>query len=319
MVAIPAGTSRLVNVERETWGLCLRTKENEMPKGVPSAGFRKTKNASVRVEKIRSLLNSTATLSSETDEEIETKLAERFEVLTELTDDAVAGVTKSLIVSGPAGLGKSFTVEKALEQYDPDGTRHEIIKGYVRATGLFRSLYEFRHHGNIIVFDDADTIFFDETSLNMLKVACDSTERRIISWRSESRFEDEDGGVIPKSFQFNGTIIFITNHDMDSMIDRGHKLAPHFQALISRSHYIDLAMKTKRDYIIRIKQVIKAGMLKEQGYNSDQESDVLAFIDKNADNLRELSLRMAIKLAALRKSNASSFQKKAKITCCRNG
>jgi hypothetical protein len=103
------------------------------------------------------------------------------------------------------------------------------------------------------------------------------------------------------------------------MIERGHKLAPHFQALISRSHYIDLAMKTKRDYIIRIKQVIKAGMLKEQGYNSDQESDVLAFIDKNADHLRELSLRMAIKLAALRKSNASSFHKKAKITCCKNG
>ena len=78
MVAIPAGTSRLVNVERETWGLCLRTKENEMPKGVPSAGFRKTKNASVRVEKIRSLLNSTSTLSSETDEEIEQEFIRAF-------------------------------------------------------------------------------------------------------------------------------------------------------------------------------------------------------------------------------------------------
>ena len=291
-----------------------------MPKGIPAAGFRKTKNASVRVEKIRQvLMASSAPAKNETDDEIAAKLAERFEVLAELTDDAVAGVTKSLIVSGPAGLGKSFTVEKALQQYDPEGNRHEIIKGYVRATGLFRSLYEFRHHGNIIVFDDADTIFFDDTSLNLLKAACDSTERRVISWRSESRFEDDEGGVIPKSFQFNGTIIFITNYRMDDMIDRGHKLTPHFQALISRSHYIDLALTTNRHYMIRIKQVIKAGMLREQGYDAATEADVIAFLDKNSDRLRELSLRMAIKLAALRKSSASSFQRKAMITCCRNG
>jgi hypothetical protein len=103
------------------------------------------------------------------------------------------------------------------------------------------------------------------------------------------------------------------------MIDKGHKLAPHLQALISRSHYIDLAMKTKRDYHIRIKQVVAEGMLSDKGYSPEIEQDVLHFINDNLDSLRELSLRMALKLAALRKANEGSFHKFAKITCCKNG
>lgn len=288
-----------------------------MPRGVPSNGFRKTKKRLANPNFAASLI--TPIREEETDSQILAKLKERFEVLTSLTNASISGVSRSLIVSGPAGLGKSFTVEEALNEDDPDGNRHTIIKGYVRATGLFRSLYEHRHPHSILVFDDADSVFFDDTCLNLLKSACDSTDRRRISWMSETRFETEEGGVIPRTFEFEGTVIFISNLDFDSMIDKGHKLAPHLQALISRSHYIDLAMKTKRDYHIRIKQVVAEGMLSDKGYSPEIEQDVLHFINDNLDSLRELSLRMALKLAALRKTNEGSFHKFAKITCCKNG
>lgn len=253
----------------------------------------------------------------ETDEQIEARLAERFEILDVLTEACTVGNARALIVSGPAGLGKSFTVEKRLADWDPNEINHTIVKGYVRATGLVKTLYQYREAGQVIVFDDADAIFFDDVSLNLLKAVCDTTERRRVSWLSEGVLIDEDSATrIPRSFDFDGTIIFISNYDFDAMIDRGHKLAPHLQALVSRAHYIDLAMKTRRDYLVRIRQVIKQGLL--DGLTPPQRADVIAFIDANHDTLRELSLRMAIKLGSLRRdAGASNWERIARITCCK--
>lgn len=254
----------------------------------------------------------------ETDEQIEAKLDERFQVLEDLTKGAVKGDVKALIVSGPAGLGKSYTVEQVLESYDPDGDRSTQIKGYARATGLMKQLYKHRNSGDVVVFDDADAIFYDDVSLNILKAATDSSQKRMISWMSEAKFEDDDGDIIPRRFEFKGTIVFITNLDFDAMIDRGHKLAPHLSALVSRAHYIDLAMKTRRDYYIRIKQVIRQGMLSKAGFTKNEEDDVIRFVEKNFDRLRETSLRSVIKIAALRRSNPNRFESLARITCCKN-
>lgn len=251
----------------------------------------------------------------ETDDEIDARIAERFEILDVLAEACTLGNARALIVSGPAGLGKSYTIEKRLAEWDPNEVNHTIVKGYVRATGLVKLLYQYRNEGQVIVFDDADSIFFDDVSLNLLKAVCDTTDRRRVSWLSEGKLiDDETAELIPRSFDFNGTIIFISNYDFDAMIDKGHKLAPHLAALVSRSHYIDLAMKSRRDYLVRIRQVIREGLLGELTFK--QRSDVITFIEKNNESLRELSLRMAIKLGALAKQGGD-WEKVARITCCR--
>ena len=285
-----------------------------MPRGVPLKGFRATRNAKM-MDAAVGRFQPQVVVSNETDQEIDLKLRDRFSVLADLADAAIAGGIRAMIVSGPAGLGKSFTVEQALASSD---TPHCIVKGFVRATGLYKKLWQYRHPGNVLVFDDADSIFFDDVSLNLLKAACDSTDTRRVSYLAESQMEDEDGGTIPKSFAFDGTVIFITNFDMDEAIDRGHRLEEHFKALISRAHYIDMAMKTRRDYIIRIKQVVGDGMLKVQGFSASEEADVMSFIDRNEATLRELSLRMVIKVAAIRRSNPAKFEKMARVTCCKS-
>jgi hypothetical protein len=251
----------------------------------------------------------------ETDADVEARIADRFEILDVLTEACTVGNARALIVSGPAGLGKSFTVEKRLVDWDPNEINHTIVKGYVRATGLVKLLYQYREEGQVIVFDDADAIFFDDVSLNLLKAVCDTTERRRVSWLSEGKLvDDETATLIPRTFDFNGTIIFISNYDFDAMIERGHKLAPHLEALVSRAHYIDLQMKTRRDYLIRIRQVIKQGLLKN--LTESQRKDVIAFIESNHTKLRELSLRMALKLGALRKQGGN-WERMAKVTCCK--
>ena len=283
-----------------------------MPRGVPKSGVRNRKSAADRIAAVKV---SYEPVSHETDAQIDERIADRFEILDVLAEACTVGNARALIVSGPAGLGKSYTIEKRLNDWDPSELNHTVVKGYVRPTGLVKLLYSYRHAGNVIVFDDADAIFFDDVSLNLLKAVCDTTERRRVSWLSEGSLIDEESGErVPRSFDFDGTIIFISNYDFDAMIDRGHKLAPHLAALVSRAHYIDLAMKSRRDYLVRIRQVIKQGLL--SGLTTNQEDDVIKFIDNNHSRLRELSLRMALKLGALRKQGGH-WEKLANVTCCK--
>ena len=77
-------------------------------------------------------LNLLPATSNETDAQINKKLKDRFSILEAMTNAAIDGDVKSLIISGPAGLGKSFTVEKAIEDWDPEQDNHTVIRGYVK-------------------------------------------------------------------------------------------------------------------------------------------------------------------------------------------
>lgn len=293
-----------------------------MPKGVPKAGFRMTKNrvasgvfpAPAVSSKLHGGCDVPAT-PPETDAEIHVKLEERFSVMQQMAAATAHGSCRACIISGPAGLGKSFGVEKILEGLESKGITYTTIKGFIRPTGLYKILYEYRHPNCVVVFDDADSVFLDDVSLNLLKTACDTTEKRVLHWAAETRMEDEGGDKMPRSYEFEGSVIFITNYDFDAMIARQHRLSVHFEALISRSHYLDLAMKTRRDYLIRIKQVVAKGMLRKMGLNAMEEFTIVNYIEKHQDKLRELSLRMVVKLATLYKINKSGWENIAKVTC----
>lgn len=290
-----------------------------MPRGVPKAGFRMTKNrASSVAHFVAPAAAIPAAVSNETDAEIMERLEKRFSAMDLMTTATCFGANRSLIISGPAGLGKSYGVMKTLEEAERRNLVPIVVKGYIRPTGLYKLLYENRFKKCIVVFDDADSIFSDDVCLNLLKAACDMTETRRLSWLTETKMEDEDGERLPRSFEFEGSIIFITNYDFDDLIAKGNKLAPHFEALISRSHYLDLAMKSKRDYIVRIKQVVFGkGMLSRDGFSDTEAAEIVSFVEDNMNRLRELSLRMVVKVAGLFRMDRSAWKELAAVTCMR--
>lgn len=62
-------------------------------------------------------------VQNETDDEIEARIASRFEVFETLVDDVISGDIRGLITSGPPGMGKSHPVEeklKAVVDYSDD-------------------------------------------------------------------------------------------------------------------------------------------------------------------------------------------------------
>lgn len=265
-------------------------------------------------EKIRLREESVA---AETDEQIIERLRERFEILHTMTQAVKSGDIRAMIVSGPPGVGKSFGVEEVLSKDDlfnqlaDRDPNYEIVKGTMSSVGLYAKLFEFSKPGNVIVFDDCDGLFYDMLSLNILKAALDTSQRRWISWNTDSRLLRSEG--IPDRFEFKGTCIFITNIKFAHV--RSKTLKDHLNALESRCHYIDLEMDTAREKMLRIKQIVGDGMLDKYGFEQSTVDEIVEFVESNKDKMRELSLRMVLKIADLRKGFPAKWEMMAKTTC----
>ena len=255
-------------------------------------------------------------VARESDQEILARLSERFEILDEMTKAVRNGDIRAMIVSGPPGVGKSYGVEFQLQKAGlldvlaERKPKFEVVKGAMSSIGLYKKLYEFAADGNVVVFDDCDDILMDEQSLNTLKGALDSSERRFISWNTDSRILRSEG--IPDRFEFKGAAIFITNIKFEHV--RSKKLRGHLDALESRCHYVDLQMDTQREKILRIRQIAPT-MLERYDFAACVQDELIDFVDANKDRLRELSLRMVLKLADLRKSFPTNWTAMAKTTC----
>lgn len=247
------------------------------------------------------------------------RIAERFSILDEMTDAVANGVVRGLIVSGPPGVGKSFGVETILEEYDAmakigGAVKTEIVKGSMTPIGLYQTLFNNANAGDILVFDDCDSVLFDEVCLNMLKAVLDSGKKRTISWKAESSALRREG--IPDRFDFKGGVIFITNVNFENV--RSKKIKDHLSALMSRCHYIDLEMDSVDDKFLRIDQIIRDGMLKEYGFSKEFEKEIVDFMHENAGRLREISLRMVLKIADLAKMNYDNWKGLSRSTCMRS-
>jgi hypothetical protein len=225
---------------------------------------------------------------------------QRFDFVEKLVSMVADGVQPSAIITGEGGLGKTFTVTKTLESKGykdiSDLADFQVgsvinarrcftmVKGYSTPKGLYRTLFE--NNKSIIVFDDCDSVLKDPVALNLLKSALDSYGKRIISWNADMKDED-----LPRSFNFEGRVIFISNMD-DGKID---------QAIRSRSMMIDLSMTT--DQKIERMETIAASAEFLPEYDASVKADALALIREIKADVKEISLRTLISVAKVRASN----------------
>jgi hypothetical protein len=229
----------------------------------------------------------------------------RFGFVEKLVTMVASGVQPSAVITGEGGLGKTYTVTKTLEAHGYKdisdladfqvgsviSTRKcfTFVKGYSTAKGLYRTLFE--NNKSIIVFDDCDAVLKDPVALNLLKGALDSYGKRIISWNADMRDDD-----IPKSFNFEGRVIFISNMSQDK-ID---------QAIRSRSMMIDLSMTTNQK-IDRMEHISKSEEFLPE-YDNSVKADALALIRAIKDDCKEISLRTLIAVAKVRASNPTDYK-----------
>lgn len=234
------------------------------------------------------------------DDEILGRVNKRFEIMNQMVAGMINQKVRSLIVYGAPGIGKTYDIERQLKQaFHKDQLEYTIIKGTCSGPGLYQALYNARK-GGVVVLDDCDSIFNDEQTFNILKSALDSSDVRTIAWRKLSSWlydvrEDGDVGVkndrFPNVFDFEGGIVFITNIDFKEKVTKEMKMSAHFQALLSRSLYLDLTLTSARSRVLRIKDVFMNSMSKIEKLNVNEAKEILDYVLDNSERLYELSLR----------------------------
>jgi len=264
-----------------------------MPRGVPKAGFRMTKNKKATL----GLVNKTQELVQP---ESKFTINQRFQFVGDMVKMLADGDQASVIVTGPGGLGKTYNVIKSLkdsgmkdislaEEFEI-GTRinlkksFRIIKGYSSPKGLYRLLYE--NKDGVLVMDDCDSVLKDAVSVSILKAALDSYDKRIISWNADIRDED-----LPRCFEFTGRVIFISNMPSIAMD----------QAIISRSMAVDLSMTAKQK-VERMRYLIAQSDFMPD-YTHVEKQDAIQFLDEICEKAKELTLRSLIQVTKIRRSN----------------
>lgn len=215
----------------------------------------------------------------------------RFEFVEQMVSMVSKKTIASAIITGQGGLGKTHTVLKALERGGYTNITelaefevgtvmnmskcYKIIKGFSTAKGLYRTLFE--GNGSVLVFDDCDSVLKDPVALNVLKGALDSYGERYINWNSDMRDDD-----LPRSFKFTGSIVFISNMDLDR-ID---------QAIRSRALCVDLSM-TQEQKVERMEVLVESPEFLEE-YGIADKRNAIAFIREHKDSVANLSLRTLI-------------------------
>jgi hypothetical protein len=225
---------------------------------------------------------------------------ERFSFVEKLVNMVANNIQPSAIITGEGGLGKTYTVVKTLENngykdisdladFDVGAVINTrkcftMVKGFSTAKGLYRTLFE--NNRSIIVFDDCDAVLKDPVALNLLKGALDSYGKRIISWNADMRDED-----LPRSFNFEGRVIFISNMNQDR-ID---------QAIRSRSMMIDLSMSAEQK-IDRMEYIAESADFLPD-FSLQHKKDALDLIRELANEAKEISLRTLISITKIRSAN----------------
>jgi len=235
---------------------------------------------------------------------------DRFEFTEQLVTMVATGQTASAIITGEGGLGKSYTVTKALKAAGlkdisdllpgtvvAQRTAFRVVKGFSTAKGLYRMLFE--NKNSVIVLDDCDSVLKDPDALNLLKGALDSYDKRIISWNTNVA---DDG--LPRSFQFTGGVIFISNMSTDKIS----------QAIRSRSMNVDLSMTTDQK-LERMETIMYAPEFMPEVATS-LKVDAFETIKEYKSIAKEISLRTLINVTKIRASGNRNWDALAKYMMC---
>lgn len=231
----------------------------------------------------------------------------------EFVADLIAGVHRSAMVYGSPGMGKTHLITRGLEQAGFQiGQDYIIARSHTTPTQFFAMLYLMRDAGKFIVMDDCDGLMSNETSLNLIKAATDPTFRQI-GWNSpcDVKIPGTDQ-VIPRNFEFNGSVVIATNV-------RGAikgKIAQHLAAVKSRCVSWRMDYDSKEEQFAYVFHMI----VTENYLDADpdtcltwaQKIDLIKFIQSNLSICPALDLRKPQHIARVMAKKPTNWQNHAR-------
>ena len=260
-----------------------------------------------RIEDVHPALIGARSGKIETEDEVVGRISQRFGIMESMMRRILRGNVRSMIIQAAPGVGKSHRLNAILSAHNDANDGFEFVNlsgGGVTPLSLLKACYRARKNG-VVVLDDNDSCLEQEESINLLKTALDSSEKRVLNWTKMNRDvydaygEDPEDGRIPSNFEFNGAFVFITNSDFQALASGSSNKAPHIKALIDRSFFVNLTIQTLRDKVLWCDYVFRAFMAEDLSPETVEE--ISAFVKKNMHRFFSVSCRLfkdAISLAS---------------------
>jgi hypothetical protein len=259
--------------------------------------------------------------TTEPETEIAKRIDKTFRVWNRVLDNVVSYKMYAAICSGAASCGKSHTTEEKLREQlgGEDNENYLFLKGSSSAVDLYKTLFEYRHPGQILVFDDCDSIWFNIECLNVLKAGLDTKRKRVVSWNKESwalrNPSEKTGEHFPNSFTYEGSAIVLSNIDLKAEVAKRNRFSKHIEALIERGVYLDLGIHTKRELFVRMWQVMKeTPFLNDNEIPVENARKILTWIKNNLHKIERPSLRAVTRINTWMNEEPETWEETAECT-----
>lgn len=290
-----------------------------------------------------SVQNSVKNTQKKMDETVYSDPKYVFEDIKTLTKFVAQGGSKSLIVCGMGGIGKTYEVTSTLRKiYGEPGGKYTYHSGAKISPRSFYSAV-FRERDMLQVWDEADSILKQDDTIMMLKPALDTSGKPAMEYvtntlpmtgKNEAEIRDycaqcdaadtlvytnnpnklKDGEMVfPSKFYFDGQMIFISNMRATEIED----------AIKSRSIFLDVYLSAT-DVMNRMKTIMKAQYPDEtdeslneffntMGASVPDEGPVTYMTPELARRNKPLTIRSLVLGMALKKAGVEAWERIASM------
>jgi hypothetical protein len=184
-----------------------------------------------------------------------------------------------LAIVGTGGLGKSQTFKKAMKA---EAKPHHLIKGNASAFILYQELYN--HRDEMIVIDDADTLYTDKKTQPLLKCLLETEENKTVAWRTKAIDDDS----YPRVFTTRSKVAILCNEWMT--------VSHNMKAIVSRGIFLNFVPTAEEVH----REVAERSFLKDDV--------VYAFVEKHLGLIGTPDMRKYDHISKLRKANPTKWQ-----------
>lgn len=290
-----------------------------------------------------SVQNSVKNTQKKMDETVYSDPKYVFEDIKTLTKFVAQGGSKSLIVCGMGGIGKTYEVTSTLRKiYGEPGDKYTYHSGAKISPRSFYSAV-FRERDMLQVWDEADSILKQDDTVMMLKPALDTSGKPAMEYvtntlpmtgKNEAEIRDycaqcdeadtlvytnnpnklKNGEMVfPSKFYFDGQMIFISNMRATEIED----------AIKSRSIFLDVYLSAT-DVMNRMKTIMKAQYPDEtdeslneffntMGASVPDEGPVTYMTPELARRNKPLTIRSLVLGMALKKAGVEAWERIASM------
>lgn len=159
------------------------------------------------------------------------EITQHYENLRNSIERLVKGYITSVFVCGKAGTGKTFQILAKLNEMGLEPQKDYVeFQGEMTPAFVYRFIYE--NNGKTLIFRDLTNLITTMRSLELLKSATETREKRIIRKGNYSKHTEE----LPNAFECKSKFIFEFNElQYDGM-------KADIEALLSRGDYVNMGL-----------------------------------------------------------------------------